>query len=115
MAPGFKLGGGVAEVGPTSLAISPDAKTVYLAGGAVLKARVEFSHVENARLLGEMRYSLAGTISLEPTVRPPPVPSLPSAATLTRRTELSQPAAERASRSASDISSGSSGRPSQDR
>ncbi|WP_405895592.1 putative Ig domain-containing protein [Streptomyces sp. NBC_00104] len=30
----------------------PSGKTVYLAGGAVLKARVEFTHVENARLLG---------------------------------------------------------------
>ncbi|MBC2906502.1 Ig domain-containing protein [Streptomyces cupreus] len=30
----------------------PSGKTVYLAGGAVLKARVEFVKVENARLLG---------------------------------------------------------------
>ncbi|MFI6738939.1 putative Ig domain-containing protein [Nonomuraea sp. NPDC050451] len=30
----------------------PSGKTVYLAGGAVLKARVEFDGVENARLLG---------------------------------------------------------------
>lgn len=30
----------------------PSGKTVYLAGGAVLKARVEFNEVENARLLG---------------------------------------------------------------
>ncbi|MGP3912108.1 putative Ig domain-containing protein [Nonomuraea sp. 10N515B] len=30
----------------------PSGKTVYLAGGAVLKARVEFRNVENARLLG---------------------------------------------------------------
>ncbi|WP_188197046.1 Ig domain-containing protein [Nonomuraea sp. SYSU D8015] len=30
----------------------PSGKTVYLAGGAVLKARVEFNKVENARLLG---------------------------------------------------------------
>lgn len=30
----------------------PSGKTVYLAGGAVLKARVEFNNVENARLLG---------------------------------------------------------------
>ncbi|QOV34752.1 putative Ig domain-containing protein [Streptomyces ferrugineus] len=30
----------------------PSGKTVYLAGGAVLKARVEFINVENARLLG---------------------------------------------------------------
>lgn len=30
----------------------PSGKTVYLAGGAVLKARVEFVNVENARLLG---------------------------------------------------------------
>ncbi|UUU30071.1 putative Ig domain-containing protein [Streptomyces sp. CA-210063] len=30
----------------------PSGKTVYLAGGAVLKARVEFTGVENARLLG---------------------------------------------------------------
>ncbi|MFD7276475.1 putative Ig domain-containing protein [Streptomyces sp. NPDC059862] len=36
--------GGVVQV--------PSGKTVYLAGGAVLKARVEFINVENARLLG---------------------------------------------------------------
>ncbi|MBV7695863.1 putative Ig domain-containing protein [Streptomyces sp. TRM70350] len=30
----------------------PSGKTVYLAGGAVLKARVEFVNVENARLIG---------------------------------------------------------------
>ncbi|MEU9892197.1 putative Ig domain-containing protein [Streptomyces phaeochromogenes] len=30
----------------------PSGKTVYLAGGAVLKARVDFTNVENARLIG---------------------------------------------------------------
>ncbi|MEE1830868.1 putative Ig domain-containing protein [Streptomyces sp. SP17KL33] len=37
---------------PDNVVKVPSGKTVYLAGGAVLKARVEFSHVENARLLG---------------------------------------------------------------
>ncbi|NGO07759.1 endo-polygalacturonase [Streptomyces sp. HC44] len=37
---------------PNNVVMVPSGKTVYLAGGAVLKARVEFNKVENARLLG---------------------------------------------------------------
>ncbi|RVX45611.1 putative Ig domain-containing protein [Nonomuraea polychroma] len=37
---------------PNNVLMVPSGKTVYLAGGAVLKARVEFRNVENARLLG---------------------------------------------------------------
>lgn len=37
---------------PGNVLMVPSGKTVYLAGGAVLKARVEFNRVENARLLG---------------------------------------------------------------
>lgn len=37
---------------PNNVLMVPSGKTVYLAGGAVLKARVEFNKVENARLLG---------------------------------------------------------------
>ncbi|MBA4863255.1 putative Ig domain-containing protein [Streptomyces sp. PSKA54] len=37
---------------PNNVVKVPSGKTVYLAGGAVLKARVEFVNVENARLLG---------------------------------------------------------------
>ena len=37
---------------PDNVLKVPSGKTVYLAGGAVLKARVEFANVENARLIG---------------------------------------------------------------
>ncbi|MFI7705699.1 putative Ig domain-containing protein [Nonomuraea sp. NPDC049480] len=45
------FGPGVHTV-PGNVLMVPSGKTVYLAGGAVLKARVEFNKVENARLLG---------------------------------------------------------------
>ncbi|MEU9956367.1 putative Ig domain-containing protein [Streptomyces sp. NPDC050982] len=37
---------------PDNVLRVPSGKTVYLAGGAVLKARVDFTDVENARLIG---------------------------------------------------------------
>ncbi|MCX4903506.1 putative Ig domain-containing protein [Streptomyces sp. NBC_00878] len=37
---------------PDNVLKVPSGKTVYLAGGAVLKARVDFTNVENARLIG---------------------------------------------------------------
>jgi hypothetical protein len=60
------FGPGIHEIKGNVLKV-PSGKTVYLAGGAILKARVLFDSVQNARLLGRgmVEQSIRGGVSIE--------------------------------------------------